>query len=431
MGPPHPCPVREYPGAVGSVDRQAAAATPAELRSARIAVSTVFFVNGALNASWAPYIPHIKSDLDLSARSLGFVLLAMAVGAVSAMPAAGLLVQRFGARATLAAAVGLGYVALPFVLLAPSALTLAAVLAVLGAATGMTDVAMNANGAAVEHRYGRPILSSLHALWSIGAFAGAGLTALMIATGVPAELYLICFAVVIGAVGLAACARLMAAAVLAGDPIPRRARPSRRVLGLTLIALSSFLAEGAINDWGALYLRNSLGESATVGAAGYAVFVGSMALMRLTGDRLTAHAGRVPIVRIGAAAGGIALGIALLAEHPAAAFVAFACLGAGIANVFPLVVSAASRSPAPAVAIATVSTGGYAGVLIGPPAIGFLADASSLPLALALIVALCVVMTGLAGLVRGGPEKQLRALVAAPAVPASPFSGAHRRRILH
>ena len=176
---------------MGSVDRQAAATTPAELRTARIAVTTVFFVNGVLNASWAPYIPHIKSDLELSARGLGFVLLAMAFGAVACDAGGRVLVERFGARPTLAAAVALGYVALPFVLLAPTPLALAAVLAVLGASTGVTDVAMNANGAAVEHRYGRPILSSLHALWSIGAFAGAGVTALMTATGVPAELHLV------------------------------------------------------------------------------------------------------------------------------------------------------------------------------------------------------------------------------------------------
>jgi MFS family permease len=122
--------------------------------------------------------------------------------------------------------------------------------------------------------------------------------------------------------------------------------------------------------------------------------------MRLTGDRLTAHVGRARIVRTGAAISGTALALALLAEHPAAAFIAFACLGVGIANVFPLVVSAASRTPAPAVAIATVSTGGYAGVLIGPPAIGFLADAISLPAALGLIVALCALMAALGGLVR-------------------------------
>ena len=117
---------------------------------------TVFFVNGALNASWAPYIPRIKDDLGLSARGLGFALLAMAFGAVASMPAAGSLVERFGARTTLAGAVALGYLALPFVLLAPTPLALGGVLAVLGAATGVTDVAMNANGAAVEHRYGRP-----------------------------------------------------------------------------------------------------------------------------------------------------------------------------------------------------------------------------------------------------------------------------------
>jgi MFS family permease len=389
---------------VGFGDRQAAVTVPAELRTARVAVTTVFFANGVMNASWAPYIPHIKSDLELSARGLGFVLLAMAFGAVASMPAAGFLVERYGARPTLAAAVALGYAALPFVLLAPTPLALAGVLVALGASTGVTDVAMNANGAAVEHRYGRPILSSLHAFWSIGAFCGAGVTALMTATGVPAELHLVAVSALVGTVGLFACSRLMPATEHPAEPRSgRRTRPSRRVLGLTVIALSAFLAEGAINDWGALYLRTSEGESATVAAAGYAVFVGSMALMRLTGDRLTAHAGRTRIVRIGTALGGGALALALLVEQPAATFIAFACLGIGLANVFPLVVSAASRSPAPGVAIATVTTGGYAGILIGPPMIGFLADASSLPAALGVIVALCALMAALAGLVHTDP----------------------------
>ena len=387
---------------MGSAEAETAATTPAVLRTWRVAVMTVFFVNGALTASWAPYIPRIKGELGLSARSLGFVLLAMAFGAVAAMPAAGVMVERLGARATLAGAVALGYVALPFVLLAPGARSLALVLVLLGAATGVTDVAMNANGAAVEHRYGRPILSSLHALWSIGAFAAAGLTAVMIAAGVPATIHLIVASLALGTLGLAACARLMPAAERVGERPHARSLPSRRVLGLTLVALSSFLAEGAINDWGALYLRGSLGESATVGAAGYAVFVGSMALMRLSGDRLTARVGRARIVRAGAALAGGALGLALLVGHPWAAFAAFACLGFGLANIFPLVVSAASRAPAPGLAIATVSTGGYAGVLIGPPAIGFAADATSLPIALGLIVALCALMTALGGLVRAG-----------------------------
>jgi MFS family permease len=389
---------------VGFGDRQAAATTPADLRQARLAVTAVFFVNGALIASWAPYIPRVKSDLGLSTSSLGVVLLAMAVGAVAAMPAAGVMVERYGARAVLAVAVGVSYVALPFTLLAPNALTLALVLAVLGAATGVTDVAMNANGAAVEHRYGRPILSSLHGLWSIGAFVGAGTTALVTALGVPAELHLVVAALVFGLAGLAACSRLMPAAERADDRRPRGARPTRLVLGLAVIALAAFLAEGAITDWGPLYLRTSLDESATVSAAGYAVFVGSMALMRLTGDRLTARAGRVPVVRIGALLAGIALAVALLVEQPAATFVAFACIGLGLANVFPLVVSAAGRTRSPALAIATVSTGGYAGILIGPPAIGFAADAFSLPVALGLVVGLCALIAALAGLVHGNRE---------------------------
>ena len=388
------------------MDRPAAVTTPRDLRTARAAVTAVFFVNGALIASWAPYIPRLKHDLGLSARDLGLVLLAMAVGAVACMPGAGLMVERFGARATLAVVIAISYVALPFTLLAPDALALAGVLCVVGAASGVTDIAMNANGAAVERRYGRPILSSLHGLWSIGGFVAAGTTALVIALGVPAELHLVCASLVFGGLGLAACTRLMPAAPRTGVPHAPRVRPSRRLIGLALISLAAFLAEGAINDWGPLYLRTSLGQSATVGAAGYAVFVGSMAAMRLTGDRLTARFGRVPIVRTGGAVAAVALAAALLLARPEATFIAFVCAGLGLANVFPLVVSAAgrSRSPAPALAIATVSMGGYAGVLIGPPAIGFLADAASLPAALGLVVALCALVAALAGLVGGSPR---------------------------
>ena len=389
---------------MGSVDRPAAVTTPRDLRQARLAVTAVFFVNGALVASWAPYIPRIKSDLGLSTSSLGVVLLAMAVGAVAVMPTAGVMVERYGARAVLAVAVGISYITLPFTLLAPSALALAGVLAVMGAASGVTDVAMNANGAAVEHRYGRPILSGLHGLWSVGGFVAAGTTALVTALGVPAELHLVVAAVVFGLLGLAACTRLMDAAERAGDRPAGRSRPSRLVLGLALISLAAFLAEGAINDWGPLYLRTSLDESATVAAAGYAVFVGSMAIMRLTGDRLTARAGRVPVVRFGALLAGLALAVALLVQQPAATFIAFALTGLGLANIFPLVVSAAGRTRSPALAIATVSTGGYTGVVIGPPLIGFAADLFSLPIALGLVVGLCALVAALAGLVHGGRE---------------------------
>jgi MFS family permease len=129
--------------------------------------------------------------------------------------------------------------------------------------------------------------------------------------------------------------------------------------------------------------------------------VGSMAIMRLTGDRLTSRAGRVPVVRFGALLAGLALAAALLLGQPAATFIAFILTGLGLANIFPLVVSAAGRTRSPALAIATVSTGGYAGVLIGPPVIGFAADLFSLPIALGLVVGLCALIAALAGLVRG------------------------------
>jgi MFS family permease len=385
-------------------ERAAGAIPRAVPGAARRAIATIFLVDGAVVGTWAARVPALQDRAGVSTATLGLALAGLAAGALVAMPISGWRAARDGSRRTTLVCVAAIVIALPIPSLATSAAGLILGAVALGAANGAIDVAMNAHGVEVERRLGRPILSSLHAFWSIGAFAGAGVTALMTATGVPAELHLVAASALLGAIGLFACSRLMPSAEHPAEgSAGRRTRPSRRVLGLTLIALSAFLAEGAINDWGALYLRTSLGESATIGAAGYAVFVGSMALMRLTGDRLIAHAGRTPIVRVGTALGGGALALALLAEHPAAAFAAFACLGIGLANVFPLVVSAASRSPAPGVAIATVTTGGYAGVLIGPPAIGFLADASSLPASLGVVVALCALMVALAGLVRTGP----------------------------
>ena len=160
---------------MGSGDRSGCGDRAPELRTARVAVTTVFFANGALNASWAPYIPHIKSDLELSARGLGVVLLAMAFGAVAVDAGRG----HPGRALRRAPDAGRGRRArlcrrCRSCCSRRRPLALAGVLVALGASTGVTDVAMNANGAAVEHRYGRPILSSLHAFWSIGAFAGGG-----------------------------------------------------------------------------------------------------------------------------------------------------------------------------------------------------------------------------------------------------------------
>ena len=211
-------------------------------------------------------------------------------------------------RASWRSAVGVSYIALPFTLLAPSALALAGVLAVMGAASGVTDVAMNANGAAVEHRYGAadPLVAARalerrrirrrghHRARDRARRAGRAAPRRgggRLRPARPRGLH-------------AAHARGRATPAIAP---PRRSRPTRLVLGLALISLAAFLAEGAINDWGPLYLRTSLDESATVAAAGYAVFVGSMAIMRLTGDRLTSRAGRVPVVRFGALLAGIAL----------------------------------------------------------------------------------------------------------------------------
>jgi fucose permease len=265
-----------------------------------------------------------------------------------------------------------------------------------GAASGALDVSMNAQGVAVERRYRRPIMSSLHGMFSLGGMSGAAATAL-IASRLDLFPHFLLVGALIVVLGLLACAPMLAASTEDRSAGPGFAKPSLGLLVPGVVALSSLLSEGAMADWSAVYLSESLGAGTALAAAAFAAFSLAMAIGRFAGDRLVAKAGGDLVVRAGAALAAAGLAATLLVGHPLAAVIGFALVGAGLSCTFPVVLSAAARSPEmpPSAAIAAVCTLGYLGFLVGPPAIGGLAELIGLPAALGLVVLLCALVAAL------------------------------------
>jgi MFS family permease len=377
-------------------------AGPAEyLRTARAAVLAVFFTNGVVIGTWVVRIPAIKDRLGLSEGLLGVVLLGAAVGALVAMPVVGALVSRFGSRRI----VGVSALALTVALLtpglAPSLPLLVLAVALLGAANGGLDVAMNAQAVAVEQGYGRSIMSSFHAAWSFGGLGGAALGGLLASWGIGPLPHFSAVAVLATIAFVAAYGALLPSAADASEEgTPAFARPTRALLGLGIISFCVLLGEGAMGDWSAVYLDDTLRTGPGFAAAGYAAFSLSMAFGRLFGDRFTELLGPVTLVRTCGAIVAVGLGIALAAAQPLVALAGFACAGAGFSIVFPTALSAAGRTAGPTgPALAAVTTAAYTGFLVGPPFIGFLAELTGLGYSLYLVVALSTAVIILAGAV--------------------------------
>ena len=357
---------------------------------ARRRVTTVFFVHGLVFASWTAHIPAVKSALRLSDARLGLALLGTPLGSVAAIVVVAPALGRFGSRRTVPVAL-LGYgIAGIAVGLSHSPLTLFAALALWGAFQGSLDVAMNTQGIAVETAVGRPIMSGLHAAWSIGSFAGAGIGALAVTAGVSLTAQLLVLGPLAAAGALGVPGRLLADRP---HPTPGRAVGPAQVLRhpavvvLGLIALAGMLCEGAAADWSAVYLRTSLGAGAGLAGSAYAVFAAAMVIVRLTGDRLLATVRARVLLPALAALATVGMALALVLAMPVAGLAGFAALGIGLGLVVPTAFSAAGRLPGipTASALATVSAIGWVGFVGGPPLIGRLAGAVTLPGALTLV----------------------------------------------
>jgi MFS family permease len=362
-----------------------------DARQARGAVTAIFFLNGILFGAWAARIPAIRDRLALSDGELGIALAFIPIGAIIAMPLAGAIAARAGSRRATRGAFALACAATGVVALAPSLVVLAALAFVLGLGMGSLDVSMNVHGVTVERRYGRPILSGFHAAFSLGGLAGAALGALAAGAGLDVRVHLALVAAACGAVGLAWSRRFLpgsADAAEAQDPI--FVRPPRKLWALGALAFACLLIEGASADWSGVYIKDELGTGPGVAALGFTAFSVTMTLGRIFGDRLVARLGSVRLVRGGGSIAALGFGIALVASSPAAALVGFACLGAGMSSVVPIVFRAAGHVPgiASGVSLSAVASIGYLGFVAGPPAIGGLAELVGLPAALGVLVVL-------------------------------------------
>ena len=381
---------------------------PITLRDNRIAAALLFLLYGTLIGTWTARIPAVKAQLGLSDGRLSIALVGLALGALTGMQLSGRLVDRYGSRRVmLPAALVDGCFLLP-VALAPSLPTLTMALFAFGVVHGVLNIAMNARGVEIERAAERPIMSSFHAVYSIGGFLGAVLGGLAAAAGA-GPLGTFAIVALLGAVlawwsrrwSGAVPAPAGSAATGAAETGTGQARLSG-VLMLGALALCALVGEGAAADWSTVYLRDSLLSTEGFAAAAFAAFFIAMTAGRLTGDRLAARFGAVRLVRGCGLLAAAGLGSALLVSHPVAGVIGFGCLGAGLSCVAPQVFSAAGhRNPGrPAQAIARVASIGWLGFFAGPVLIGGAAEAVGLPVALVIPVLLALLVALAAGALR-------------------------------
>ena len=374
------------------------------VRRARLATAVVFAIHGCVTGSFAARIPWIASHVGVGVGGLGVALLMPAIGALLAMPFSGGLAYRYPLRSFVAVSIVAWCSALVLPALPTSLAVLCVVLLACGAAAGLGDMAMNAEGVLVERLYGRSVMSSFHGFWSLGVLAGAAVSALASHGGVDARLQFAVEASVLAALGVAAARFLLDDPTTREAPAPPRfALPTRPILLIGLVGLCAVFGEQAGTDWSALYVRNELGGSASVAALAVSAFAVTMAAARLVGDRVIRRVGAVASVRLSgvcAAAGAVTI---VLAPDLAAGLVGFALLGIGVALVVPLVFAAAGRAGRhPARNVAGVAGVAYASGLVAPGVIGGIAAVSSLTVSFSLLAGLVAVMALAAGVLRGG-----------------------------
>lgn len=340
----------------------------------------------------------MKDGLGISEAELGLALFCSAIGSMLTMPGWGALTARWGSRpASLLSAV-LAFASVPLLSLAGSLPQLMAALAVFGATAGGLNVAMNAQAVAVETAYGRPILSSFHALFSLGGMTGAAFGGWLAARGVGVPQHFFACGLFYIAAAVIAARFLLPPSV---DQQERRAPfawPSGTLLALGALAGCIMSGEGAMADWVALYLRDTVKTGEGTAALGYAVFSGGMVLGRFCGDFATARYGARLLAQNCCALAAFGTSLALAFPYAPFALAGFALTGLGYSVIVPVVYAAAGRLPGAnaGVAIATVSTTGFVGFLAGPPVIGFLAKAVTLRAALLVLVLLSLLGVRLA-----------------------------------
>ncbi|MDI3383023.1 MFS transporter [Xenophilus aerolatus] len=361
----------------------------------RWATRTQFFCSGFIFATWGVHIPTVKAHYGVDEAELGLALLAAGFGALFGISRAGSWIGRHGA-ARIALLTGTVYALLVALLIhMPSYAFLLVLLAAFGLVTSVFDVAINTEASQLELHGGRPLMSGMHGMFSLGGMAGAVSGSAALATGLAPGWHLVLVAGVM-AVAVAGATRWMlprrftaSTTTESGFRLPRG---SLVVLGI--LAALGLVAEGAMYDWSVLYLQQELGSPQQQAALAYASFSAAMAAARFGGDALRARFASATLLRASATLAALSMAGVLLTDSPWLALAGFAGVGIGFANVVPILFAAAARVPGVDAArgIAAVSAAAYLGFMAGPPMIGFLARVSSLTAALSVVVVFAVAL---------------------------------------
>lgn len=382
---------------------------PADRRmtSGEICTALVFGVLGLGLAGWAPRVPDVKTQLGLSDTELGAALLSVAVGSLIFMPLTGLLIGRFGCRPVLLGSSVSFSLALVLPALAQNLFELVLALAVLGAALGALDVSANAEAAARERASGRQIMGKCHGTYSIGAIAGAIAGGLAAQGGVSVFAHLLTMGLVLAVASLLLMRGIPADeqrpdSVSEGEPKPGQlVLPSAALWGLGGIAFCALMAEGAMLDWSAVYLREHVSADPFIAGAGFALFSAGMAAGRMICDRVAEAKGRLFVIRTGALIAAVAMSFSLLQVNPLVAAAGFVAFGFGLSGILPVMFSIAGTGKAgmaPGAAIAALATTAYTGLLVGPAIIGLVAGVVGLPTSLMMLPALMLLIAVAAGI---------------------------------
>ncbi|WP_447885818.1 MFS transporter [Serratia fonticola] len=358
------------------------------------ATRLAFFIAGLAMATWAPLVPFAKTRINIDDGSLGLLLLCIGVGSIMAMPLTGLLTGKFGCRRVILLAGIALCIDLPLLVLMDSTLGMALALLLFGAAIGMIDVAMNIQAVVVERASNRAMMSGFHGFFSVGGIAGAGGVSALLWVGLgPLQATLIAVVAILALLLIASKNLLRESG---GDKEgPMFVLPRGWVMFIGLLCFIMFLAEGSMLDWSALYLTTMRGMDHNQAGLGYALFSIAMTIGRLNGDRVVNAMGRYQVLLLGSLCAAIGLALAITIDSAIASLIGFMLVGVGASNVVPILFSAAGNQRVmPAnLAIASVTTVGYAGILAGPAVIGLIAQVSSLTFALACVAALLLIVT--------------------------------------
>lgn len=349
-------------------------------RSHRIAASVFFFIAGLTYTSWACRIHDIKAIFRLNNAALGGVLFALPIGLMVSLPVSGWLVTRMGSRKVLISAGLLFPLMLSAIGLASEIWQLVILLFCFGFMNNVFEISMNTQAVGIEALYGRSIMASFHGLWSLAGFAGVGIGTIAINMELPVLQHYIFICIICWALVLIFYRYLLPADEASDSSQPIFAKPDSSILKLGLIAFCSLVTEGTMFDWSGIYFQKIVAVPEHLTTTGYIAFMSTMAGGRFIADRFVTRLGAKTVLQISGMLTTSGLLLAICLPFLVTATIGFLLVGIGVSSVVPLVLALAGKSKtlAPGVAIAAVSTVGFLGFLLGPPMIGFISEATDL-----------------------------------------------------